>query len=172
MARLAGMVQGVVVQITTEVRSWRPPTSRSLANSLPADFPEIAARAAAHRQLARKGHIDRIADMVFIFDFGFCQRGLFDDAPHHRLRAAIEQPVCRKFHDLARDCRLGGIAHGEVRMRPVADDAETDEFVALNGDPMFGEGRHWRRNSLTGTSSLLRPFSRYSSSIFHSIGRP
>ena len=78
--------------------------------------------------------------MVLVFDFCLGERRLFDDAPHHRLRAAIEQPARDEFEDLTRDLRLGGIAHRRVGMIPVADDAKPLEFLALHGEPVFGIG--------------------------------
>ena len=78
--------------------------------------------------------------MVLVFDFGLGQRGLLDDAPHHRLRAAIERAVLGEFHDLAGDLRLGRKGHRLIGMVPVADDAETLEFLPLHIDPMRGEG--------------------------------
>ncbi len=78
--------------------------------------------------------------MVLVFDFRLGQRGLFDDAPHHRLRAAIEQPVFGEFHDLARDGRFRRIGHGEIGMIPVATDPQALELLALHIDPMLGEG--------------------------------
>ena len=85
-------------------------------------------------------HIHRVADMVFIFDLGLSKRRLFDHAPHHRLRAAIEQPARDKFEDFARDLRFGGIAHRRVGMVPIADDAQPLEFFPLHPEPMFGVG--------------------------------
>ncbi len=90
--------------------------------------------------LDREGHVDRVADMVFVFDLGLGERGLFDDAPHDRLRAAIEKAVADEFEDLAGDLRLGRIAHRRIGMIPVADDAEPLEFLPLHGEPMLGIG--------------------------------
>ncbi len=64
----------------------------------------------------------------------------FDDAPHHRLRAAVEQAVGGEFHDFAGDLRLGRIAHGQIGVIPIARTAEALEFVALHIHPMFGKG--------------------------------
>ena len=82
--------------------------------------------------------VDRVADMVFVFDLGLSERRLLDDAPHHWLRATIEQPAGDKFEDLPGDLRFGGIAHRRVRMIPIADDTQALEFLPLHGEPMFG----------------------------------
>ena len=85
-------------------------------------------------------HEDRVADMVFVFDLGFRKRRLLDDAPHHGLRAAIEQSARDEFEDLPGDLRFGGKAHRRVGMIPVADDAQPLEFLPLHGEPVFGIG--------------------------------
>ncbi len=112
MARLPGIVQGVVVQIDD---------GRVLA-------------------LDRKGRENRVADVVLVFDLGLGERGLFDHAPHHRLRAAIEQAVGDELEDFAGDLRLGRIAHRRIGMVPVADDAEPLEFLPLHREPVLGIG--------------------------------
>ena len=83
---------------------------------------------------------DRVADVVLVFDLRLGQRGLFDDAPHDRLRAAIEKAVADEFEDFASDLRLGRIAHRRIGMIPVADDAEPLEFLPLYAEPMLGIG--------------------------------
>ena len=88
----------------------------------------------------REGGEDRVADMILVFDLGLGQRGLFHDAPHHRLRAAIEEAIGDEFEDLAGDLRFGGIAHGRIGMVPVADDAEPLELLPLHGKPVLGIG--------------------------------
>ena len=111
-ARLPGIVQGVVVQMTTEAFS---------------DFD-------------RERRENRVADVVFVLDLSLGERRLFDDAPHHRLRAAIKKPARDEFEDLARDLRFGRIAHRRVGMIPIANDAEPLEFFPLHGEPMLGIG--------------------------------
>ena len=92
------------------------------------------------RGAQRKLHPDLIRDIIFVFDFGFCERGLFHDRPHHRLRAAVERTVVREFHELARDLSLGCEVHGRVGMAPIAFHAEALELLALDIDPMRGKG--------------------------------
>ena len=83
---------------------------------------------------------NRVADMVFVFDLSLCKRRLFDHAPHHRLRAAVQQPARNEFEDFASDLRFGGIAHRRVGMVPIADDTQPLEFFPLHPEPMFGVG--------------------------------
>ena len=124
MARLAGMVHGVVVQMTTEaLRSSKP----SLPNG---------AVARADREL----HPDGVALVVGIFDLGFGQRGALDHRPHHGLGAAIELAGRGDLHQLAGDLGFGVKAHGQVGIVPVADDAEALELLALGVDPVLREG--------------------------------
>ena len=87
-------------------------------------------------RLHRKRHENRIAGVILVFDLGLGQRGLLDNAPHHRLRAAIKQPVHGEFHQFARDLRLGGKVHGGVGVRPIADHAQPLEFLALHIEPV------------------------------------
>ena len=87
-----------------------------------------------------KRHIHRVADVVLVLDLGLGERGLLDHAPHHRLGAAVEQAVGGELEDLARDLRLGGIAHRRIGMIPVADDAEPLELLALHRQPVLGVG--------------------------------
>ena len=115
-ARLPGMVQGVVVQITTAASSR-------------------FAGAFAHREL----HPDRVGLVVLVLDLGFGQRGLLDHRPHHRLGAAIELAGLGELQQLAGDQRLGAEVHREVGIVPVAGDAQALELLALHVDPVRGE---------------------------------
>ena len=86
-----------------------------------------------------EAHPDRRRDVIGIFDFGFGQRGLFDDRPHDGLGAAIERAVHQEFLELAHDHRFGVIGHGEVGIIPIALHAETLEFLALHIHPLLSE---------------------------------
>ena len=77
--------------------------------------------------------------MLVIFDLGLGQSGALDDRPHHRLGALIEQPAHREFQQLAGDDGLGVIAHREIRIAPVALDAQPLELGALHVDPPLRE---------------------------------
>ena len=88
----------------------------------------------------RKPHKHRIARMLLILDLRLRQRRLLHHAPHHRLRAAIQQPIARIFVDFARDLRFRRKAHRGVRMVPIAEAAEPLELLALHVQPMLGVG--------------------------------
>ena len=92
------------------------------------------------RRRDRKFDPHRIRGVIFVLDLGFGKRGLFHHAPHHGLGAAIERAVGCKLHQLARDLRFGRIAHGGVGMIPIADDAESLEFLTLHVEPVRGIG--------------------------------
>ncbi len=74
-----------------------------------------------------------------ILDLGFGQRRLLNRRPHHRLGALIQSPVHQELHEFFRDHTLGVEVHREVGVFPVASDAETLEFLALDIDPACGE---------------------------------
>ena len=76
------MVQGVVVQITTEAPSSLPPF----------DFSD------------REAHMDRVGGVVVILDLGLGQRGLLDHRPQHRLGALVEPAVHQELAELAAIC--------------------------------------------------------------------
>src|SRR5690606_22938990 len=63
-----------------------------------------------------------------------------DDRPHDRLGATVKGAVHRELHELARDLGLRVVAHRRVRIVPVAYDAEALELLALDTDPLLGEG--------------------------------
>jgi hypothetical protein len=87
----------------------------------------------------RKAHVDRVGDMVVILDLGLGERRLLHDRPQHRLGALEQAAIHQELADLAQDLRLGGVGHGQVRIVPVALDAEAAELLALHVDPVFGE---------------------------------
>ena len=90
--------------------------------------------------LHRKRHENRVAHMILVFHLRLGQRGLFHHRPHHRLGAAIQQPVRREFHDLGGDPRLGLEGHGRIGTLPLSRDAETLELLALHREPLLGIG--------------------------------
>src|SRR3546814_3702422 len=86
--------------------------------------------------------VDLRRDDILIFDLGLGERGLFDRRPHHRLGAAIEHVVRGEFEQFADDGRFGLIIHRQIRMVPVAADAEALELLALGVDPMLRSEEH------------------------------
>ena len=119
MARLPGMVHGVVVQMTT--------------NGVLLQASVSALR--AHRKL----HPDRVALDVGVLDLGFGQRRALDHRPHDRLGAAIELAGHGELQQLAGDAGFGVEAHRRIGIVQVAVDAEPLELFALDLDPVGGE---------------------------------
>ena len=107
----------------------------------------------------RKAHPDGGRFVVVIFDLGLGQRGLFDDRPQDRLRAAVKPAIDQKLADLADDLRLGRIGHRGIGVVPVADHAEALELGLLHGDPMGGELAAFAAE-LIGRDAVLRNFLR------------
>ncbi len=83
-------------------------------------------------------HVDLGRGDVLIFDLGLGQRGLLDRRPHHRLGAAIDLAALGELHQLGDDRRLRLEIHRQVRIVPVAADAEPLQLLALGVDPMLG----------------------------------
>ncbi len=90
--------------------------------------------------LHRKRHENRVAHVILVFHLRLGQRGLFHHRPHHRLGAAIKQPVRREFHDFGRDPRLGLEGHGRIGTLPFSGDAKPLELLALHRKPFLGIG--------------------------------
>ena len=97
---------------------------------------------ACERAVAEHGiaHPDRRGGVVGVLDFGFSQRGLFDDAPHDRAQAAVERAVQDEAADLACDGGFGGEIHRCVALRPIPVDPETAELGGLHLHPVGGVG--------------------------------
>ena len=85
-----------------------------------------------------KTHPDGGAGVVRIFDFGFGQGGAILDAPVDRLEAFINVAAVEEIDERASDYGLVMRAHGEIRIVPLAQDAETLEIGALDIDVLFG----------------------------------
>ena len=76
-------------------------------------------------------HVDRWRGFVVIFNFRFCQRRTAVHAPVHRLSAFVQVAVTDDFTQRTDDVGFSFEVHGQVRMRPVAQHAQTDEVSAL-----------------------------------------
>ena len=120
MARLAGSVHGVVVQITSA-----------------AGFPPSACARAGDAE--RTGNLTYTVwrGLVFVLDLGLGERGLAVHAPVHGLEALVDDARADEAPELAGDHRLIGGLHGHVRVLPVADDAEPLELLALDVDVLL-----------------------------------
>ncbi len=99
-----------------------------------------AVELAAPRPHDREAHMDRVRRVIVIFDLGFGQRGLLDHRPQHRLRALVEAAVEQELAQFPHDDRLGLVLHRRVVIVPVTVDAEALELLALDRDPVIGEG--------------------------------
>ena len=76
--------------------------------------------------------------MVGVFDLGFGQGGAVFDAPVDGLEAFVDVAAVEEIDEGAGDDRLVLRAHGEVRVVPLAEDAEALEIGALDIDELFG----------------------------------
>ena len=81
-----------------------------------------------------EAHVDGRRGLVFVFHFGFGQRGATLDAPVHRLFALDQVTVLEDFAQGAHDVGFGLEVHRQVRVVPVAQHAQTDEVFLLAGD--------------------------------------
>ena len=85
-----------------------------------------------------KAHPDGRAGVILVFDFGLGQRGAIVHAPVHRLQTFIYVTAIQEIDERARDHRFVLRAHGEIRILPLAEDAEADEILALRIDVLGG----------------------------------
>ena len=104
------------------------------------DHDRSAVELAALRRHDREADMDRVRRMVVILDLGLGQRGLLDHRPQHRLRALVETAIHQELAQFLHDDRLGLVLHRRVVIVPVAVDAEALELLALDRDPVIGEG--------------------------------
>ena len=82
--------------------------------------------------------IDRRRGFVVILHFRFRQRGTAVYAPVHRFGAFMQVAITNDFAQRADDVGFGFEVHGQVRMRPVAQHAETDKVFTLAIDLLGG----------------------------------
>ena len=75
--------------------------------------------------------IDRRRGFVVILHFRFRQRGTAVYAPVHRFGAFVQVAITDDFAQRADDVGFGFEVHGQVRVRPVAQHAQTDKVFAL-----------------------------------------
>ncbi len=118
----------------------------------------------------REAHPDGGRFVVVILDLGLGQRGLLDDRPQYRLRAAVQPPIDQELTDLADDLRLGRIGHRGIGIGPVADDPEPLELGLLHFDPMGGELAAFAAE-LLGRNAVLRQLLRPVPFLDHPLDR-
>ena len=85
-----------------------------------------------------KAHVDGFRGFVFVFDFRFGQRGAAVQTPVDRLETAHHMAISDDIAQGADDTRFRLRLHGEIGMRPVAEDAEADEIGLLQLDLACG----------------------------------
>src|SRR5712692_308175 len=83
------------------------------------------------RILYFKANVNRFGSFVFVFDFRFSQRRTAVYAPVDGLLPLIEIAVAQDFSERADFLGLGPEIHGEIRIIPIAQDAEADEISFL-----------------------------------------
>ena len=75
--------------------------------------------------------------MILIFDLGFRQGRLIERAPEDGFQSFIDAALFDERPELAKDRRLILGIQGEIRMVPIAEDAQPLKFVALDRDVLF-----------------------------------
>ena len=110
MARLAGNVQGVVVQMAMLALSFHSPVATGNL------------------------HVNRGVVALLIFHFGFGERGLRAGAPEDRLLRLVHQAFLNENRERAQDFRFVLGIHRQIWMFPVAEHAEPLELFALDVD--------------------------------------
>ena len=142
MARLAGKVHGVVVQMAMLALSF--------------------AFAARDRELDVNGGVVAF----LIFDFGFGQRGLRAGAPENRLLRLINEILFNEDGEGAQNFGFVFGIHRQIWIFPIAENAEAFELLALKIDILAREGFGFlrtssgesSRDSLTTLYSMGRPW--------------
>ncbi|CRM86252.1 hypothetical protein [Pseudomonas sp. 22 E 5] len=88
----------------------------------------------------REGHVDGRGLLVFVLDFRFCQGRTAVEAPVHGFEALEHETA---FDDFGQGADFTGLVlevHGFVRVVPLAEDAQTNEFGLLPFDLLGGIG--------------------------------
>ena len=122
-AWLAGIVHGVVVQITAKRVAVGQRRQAERRRELRAVL-----------RVDRERDVDRAVDAVLVLDLGFRERALAVEAPVDRLQPPVHVAL---LEDLAQRADLVGlvlVGHRRVRMVPVAQHAEALELLALRVD--------------------------------------
>ena len=154
MPRFAGSVQGVVVQIST--KTFVPPA------------PDRSRRIATQRKL----HVDRRARVLVVFNLRFRERRLVLDAPVNRARAFVDVTTLDEAREHARGLGFVVVRHREIRIVPLAENAETFEIARLALQRVLSVLAADAAESLDAQFALLFPFFSSAFSTCCSIGRP
>ena len=87
-----------------------------------------------------KLHINALADVILVFDFGLGQRGAAGDAPINRLFAAINKAFLHDVGEQAQFVGLVFLVQREIGIFPIAQHAEAFELRALDINVFAGVG--------------------------------
>ena len=79
-----------------------------------------------------EAHVDRRRSALLVLDLRLGERGAAVEAPVHGLVALVEMAVTDDLGECTQLLRLVARREREVRVRPVAHDAEPDEVLALH----------------------------------------
>ena len=90
--------------------------------------------------LDRELHVDALADVVGVFDFGLGQRGLEGDAPIHRLLPTVDEALLNDVGEHPQLLGLVALVEREVGLLPIAEHAEAFELRPLQIDIFAGVG--------------------------------
>src|SRR5487761_2121635 len=88
----------------------------------------------------RKLHEHALAGVIGVFDFRFGERGAAGNAPVNRLFAAINKALGHDVGEQTQFVGLVGLVQGEIRIFPIAEDAEAFELFALEINVFTGVG--------------------------------
>ena len=75
--------------------------------------------------------------MVFVFDFGFRERGFVVHAPVHGAQALIDEPLFVKRKERFEHHRLVLRVHGGVRIVEASKDSDALELLALEVEKLL-----------------------------------
>ncbi len=87
----------------------------------------------------RELHVDGRRALLLVLDLGLGQRRLAVHAPVHGLEALVDDAATDEAPELARDHRLVGGRHREVRVVPVTEHTQPPELLPLDVDVLAGE---------------------------------
>src|SRR5580704_9651003 len=96
----------------------------------------VRVRAVLHKFVP---HVDGGAGVIFVFDFGFGERGAVDETPINRFPAAIDVALFDEIEERASDGGLVFMAHSQIGIVPAAKNAEALEIPLVLLDKARGE---------------------------------
>ena len=76
--------------------------------------------------------------MVLVFDLGFRKGGAVVNAPVDRFKPFVNVAFVEEIDESARDHRLIGRLHREVRIVPAPENSQALEILPLQIDPLLG----------------------------------